>query len=78
MKGKLQTWQIIAVIGMATLNVYTILDGLEYRSTWGIICAIASLGALILCVNLFREMNRLKQQEQEEQLSGSSNSMDGY
>jgi uncharacterized membrane protein YcjF (UPF0283 family) len=71
MKIPLRNWQIIVIIAIATLNVYTIMDGLEYHSVWGIICAIASLGALLLCITLFREMNRLNQLEQEEQLTGN-------
>lgn len=66
MKAQLEKWQIavIAIIGL--LNLYSLFTGFYYGSAWGILFSAASLGALIMCVRLFKEYNLFNQNQEEQ------------
>ncbi|MBN9295944.1 MAG: hypothetical protein J0I41_02985 [Filimonas sp.] len=60
---QLKKWQIAAIVIVVLLNVYTITDGIIYQSVFGILLSIASLGALFLCVKIFKRMNEMEESE---------------
>ena len=57
----LQTSIIILIIG---LNAFSIGKGIKLESGWGIILAMASLGALSYCIYLFKKLRQLDAEEE--------------
>lgn len=59
----LQTSIIILVIG---LNSYIIGNAIRLESGWAILGSMASLGALVYCIHLFRKLNQLETEETDD------------
>ncbi len=50
---------IATIIG---INLYAIIQGITYKSYWGITLAIASLGALLLSIKLLKKLDEIEKE----------------
>ena len=55
----------ILILGIISLIVYALADGIRYGSTWGIIMAVMSMIALVVCFQLAAKLKKIKEEEEE-------------
>ena len=60
------TLRNLLVIGIVSLIIYAIADGIRYGSTWGVAMGLCSMIALVVSVNFARKLAHLKEEEEEQ------------
>ena len=58
----------LLVVGIASLVVYAIIDGIRSESTMGVAMGLCSLVAFIYTIRLARKLAKLKKEEEQELL----------
>lgn len=59
------TQRNLLVIGILSLIIYAIVDGIRYGSTWGVAMGLCSMIALVVSINLARKLAQLKEEEEQ-------------
>jgi hypothetical protein len=61
--------QTVLTIVMLSLNFYGLNESLENNSWMGFVCSIASLVALVFCLQIIRQLKRVSAEPESETLN---------
>ncbi len=59
------TLRNLLVIGIVSLIIYAMADGIRYGSAWGVSMAVCSMIALVTFISLARKLAQLKEEEEQ-------------
>lgn len=63
--SQLRPWQLIMLAAITLIVCYAIIQGIQYKSFWGITAAAGSSIALVICFAIMVKMNELQEQEED-------------
>jgi phage gp46-like protein len=52
----------LLIASIICINIFAIVQGIAYKSYWGITLAIASLGALLLSLKLLKKLQEVEEE----------------
>jgi len=63
--SQLRPWQLIMLASFTCVVCFAIIQGIQYKSFWGITAAVGSSIALVICFGIILKMNELQEQEED-------------